>query len=184
MKVKLAAGLLLPALFMVVTACGSNDGGNKVASVNSGAPSSGKDQAKGANLDPADEDKMREYAKCMRENGIDMPDPKGGGMAALPAQGPDETDKMNKASDACKKFLPNGGEYKEPSQEEKDKMREQAKCMREHGIDMPDPDFTGDGKGITIDLGDDTKKYEDAMKACGMGDGGVVAVAPVAPGNG
>jgi hypothetical protein len=182
MKVKLAAGLLLPALFMVVTACGSDNGGNKVASVNSGAPSSNKEQPKGANLDPADEDKMREFAKCMRENGIDMQDPQGGGIAlAAPADG--DVEKMNKANEACKKFLPNGGEYKEPSQEEKDKMREQAKCMREHGIDMPDPDFSGTGMGSTLDFGDDTKKFEEAMKACGMGEGGMVA-APAVPGNG
>ncbi len=181
MKVKLAAGLLLPALFMLVTACGAEDGGGKVASVNSGAPSSGS-QPKGANLDPADEDKIREFAKCMRENGIDMPDPKGGGaVQALPMQEGAELEKMNKANDACKKFLPNGGEYKEPSQEEKDRMRERAKCMREHGIDMPDPDFTGGGQGQTLDFGDDTAKFEEALKACGMGEGGMVAVAP---GNG
>jgi hypothetical protein len=180
MKVKLAAGLLLPALFMLVTACGADGGdGGKVASVNSGAPSSG-DQPKGANLDPADDDKIREFAKCMRENGIDMPDPKGGVVQAMPAPEGGDLEKMNKASDACKKFLPNGGEYQEPSQEEKDKMREQAKCMREHGIDMPDPDFTGEG-GQSIDLGDDTAKVDEAMKACGMGEGGMVAVAP---GNG
>jgi len=183
MKVKLAAGLLVPVLFALVTGCGSGDGGSKVASVNSGTPSSGQDKPKGANLDPADDDKIREFAKCMRENGIDMPDPKGGAMQAIPMQEGAELEKMNKASEACKKFLPNGGEYKEPSQEEKDKMREQAKCMREHGIDMPDPDFTGEGKGQTLDLSDDTKKFEEAAKACGMGDGGMIAV-PAAPANG
>jgi hypothetical protein len=180
MKVKLAVGLLAPVLFALVTGCGSEDGGSKVASVNSPGPSSSNTKPKGANLDPADEDKMREFAKCMRENGIDMPDPQGGMMRAMPATEGAELDKMNKANDACKKFLPNGGEYKEPSQEEKDKMREQAKCMREHGVDMPDPDFTG-GQGRSLDLSVDTPKFEEAMKACGMGDGGMIAVAP---GNG
>lgn len=117
MKVKLAAGLLVPVLFALVTGCGSTDGGSKVASVNSPGPSSSSTQPKGANLDPANDDKMREFAKCMRE----------------------------------------------------------------HGIDMPDPDFTGGG-GSAIGL-DDTKKFEEAMKACGMGDGGMIAV-PAAPGNG
>ncbi|HEX6344006.1 hypothetical protein [Umezawaea sp.] len=183
MKVKLAAGLLVPVLFALVTGCGSGDGGSRVASVNSGAPSSSGEQPKGANLDPADEDKIREFAKCMRENGVDMPDPQGGGIvAAAPAEG--DVEAMNKAHEACKEFLPNGGEYKEPSQEEKDKMREQAKCMREHGIDMPDPDFTGGGgEGRTLDFGDDTEKFEEAVKACGMGEGGMVAV-PAVPGNG
>ena len=177
MKVKLAVGLLVPVLFALVTGCGSGDGGSKVASVNSPSPSSSGNQPKGANLDPADEDKLREFAKCMRDNGIDMPDPQGGAMRAIPMEEGADLDKMNKANDACKKFLPNGGEYKEPSQEEKDKMREQAKCMREHGIDMPDPDSRGSG-AVTLGGGDDTKKFEEAAKACGMGDGGMIAVAP------
>ncbi|MCS7483786.1 hypothetical protein ACFFQW_46480 [Umezawaea endophytica] len=172
MKVKFAAGLLVPVLFVLVTGCGGGDSGSKVASV-SGSPSSGQDKPKGANLDPVNDDKLREYAKCMRDNGIDMPDPKDGVMQAIPIGEGAEQEKMNKANDACKKFLPNGGEYKEPSQEEKDKMREQAKCMREHGIDMPDPDFTGTGSasGSSLALGDDTKKFEEAAKACGMGSG-------------
>ena len=183
MKVKLAVGLLVPVLFALVTGCGSGDGGSKVASVNSPSPSSSGSRPKGANLDPADEDKLREFAKCMRDNGIDMPDPQGGAMRAIPMGEGVDVDKMTKANDACKKLLPNGGEYKEPSQEEKDKMREQAKCMREHGIDMPDPDFTGEGKGQTLDLSDDTKKFEEAAKACGMGDGAMIAV-PGVPANG
>ena len=46
-----------------------------------------------------------------------------------------------------------GGRFEPPSEEEQEKMQEQAlefsKCMREHGIDMPDPQFSEDG-GVTI----------------------------------
>jgi hypothetical protein len=58
---------------------------------------------------------------------------------------------------------------KPPSAEELDKMRQQAKCMREHGIDMPDPDPTGKG-GVSLGgPADDPAKFEAAAKACGMG---------------
>jgi hypothetical protein len=60
-------------------------------------------------------------------------------------------------------------------------VREQAKCMREHGIDMPDPDFSGTGSDHSVEL-DDTEKFKQAMKECGMGDGGIMSRAE--PANG
>jgi hypothetical protein len=48
-------------------------------------------------------------------------------------------------------------------------MRKQAKCMREHGVDMPDPDPTGKGGMRIGGPGDDPKKFEEAAKACGLG---------------
>jgi hypothetical protein len=110
----------------------------------------------------------------MREHGVDMPDPKpagdgSGGMAiTLGGDGADRT-KIDAAQNACKHLMPNGGEMKPPSAEELDKMRQQAKCMREHGIDMPDPDQSGKGATRMGAPGDDPKKFEAAAKACGMG---------------
>ena len=188
MKVKLATGLLVPVLFVLVTGCGGGgDGGNKVASVSSGAPTSEqpKGQQAGAGVD---EDKMREFAKCMRDNGVDMPDPQGGVGVRVQAleEGSADMEKMNKAHEACKQHLPNGGAPREMTPEEKDKLRQQAKCMREHGVDWPDPDTatTGNGKSDTkLPQFDDTEKFKQAMKDCGMGDGGMMAV-PAAPANG
>jgi hypothetical protein len=186
-KVKLATGLLVPVLFALVTGCGGGgDGGNKVASVNSGAPTS--EQPKGEQAGSGvDEDKMRQFAKCMRDNGIDMPDPEQGGVGVrIQAQGEGSVDmeKMNKAQEACKQHLPNGGEMREMTPEEKDKMRADAKCMREHGVDWPDPDSTttGEGKSDTkTPAFDDTEKFKQAMKDCGMGDGGSMVAVPAAP---
>ena len=56
-------------------------------------------------------------------------------------------------------------------------MRKSAKCMREHGIDMPDPDPSGKGTMRASGPGDDPKKFEDAAKACGMGIAGKAAPA-------
>ena len=78
------------------------------------------------------------------------------------------------------------GTFEPPSEEEQARMREQAlefsKCMREHGIDMPDPQFSEDG-GVTINaeveggeggpLPDD-EDFQAAAEECGGPDGGMI----------
>lgn len=161
------------AVLALVAGCGGGgEDGDKVASISSPpSPGAAGDGKQADNV--SDEDKMRNFAKCMRENGIDMPDPKTNGdeQGTISLGGPGQIDekKMNAASDACRKHLPNGGEMKPPSPEELDKMRAEAKCMREHGIDMPDPDPTGKTARALGGPGDDMKKFEEAAKACGMG---------------
>lgn len=58
----------------------------------------------GGGVSQADKDKMLKYARCMRENGFNMPDPKfEDGMArAMPAPKGAEMKKMEKAAKACK----------------------------------------------------------------------------------
>lgn len=121
----------------------------------------------------SDEDKMREFAKCMREHGVDMPDPDDSGHVqgrAISADGADG-DKLQKADEACKSLLPNGGKPKPLSPEDLDKQRKTAKCMREHGIDMPDPDPNNPGMAISLGSDGDKDKLDKAMKECGMGEG-------------
>ncbi|MEU3625585.1 hypothetical protein BS329_10610 [Amycolatopsis coloradensis] len=174
MRKRPMAALIAGAVFALVAGCGGGgDGGDKVASISS-PPAAGTGDGKQAD-NVSDEDKMRNFAKCMREHGIDMPDPKTDGdeqgtISIEAGEGRPDENKMKAASDACRKLLPNGGEIKPPTPEELDKMRKEAKCMREHGIDFPDPD-PGKG-GAAIALGDasgDPKKFEEAAKACGLG---------------
>jgi hypothetical protein len=162
----------LGAAALLLGGCGAKaDDGSKVASISTPPQSGGPTAAD--NSGKSDEDKAREFAKCMREHGVDMPDPKmsgdGKGMSiAIQGDGADRS-KVDAAQNECKHFLPNGGEMKPPSAEELDKMRKEAKCMREHGIDMPDPDPTGKGAMRVGGANDDPKKVEEAAKACGMG---------------
>ena len=121
---------------------------------------------------------MVKFAQCMRENGIDMPDPEDDGkggvmMRAMPADeagGADgQAGKFETAHNACKQHLPNGGEFKPPSPEEQDKIRQQAKCMRDKGHNWPDPEFDGNAKGQAIEMPDmDDEKIKQDMKDCGM----------------
>ncbi|WP_329590218.1 hypothetical protein OG298_18315 [Streptomyces sp. NBC_01005] len=53
-------------------------------------------------LTQAQKDKMLAFARCMRKNGIDMPDPKfDGGMAQAPAVQQKDMKKFEKANAAC-----------------------------------------------------------------------------------
>ncbi|MFA7768669.1 hypothetical protein ACGFNX_35965 [Streptomyces sp. NPDC048723] len=48
------------------------------------------------------------------------------------------------------------------------KMRQ---CLREHGIDVPDPEPGQDPRGMTLGGDADPQKMQEAMKACGMSTG-------------
>jgi hypothetical protein len=171
--------LAVGAVLALATGCsGGGDDTGKIASISS-APKSGEPQA--ANATGTEEDQMRAFAKCMRDHGVDMADPemspdgKGsritvkGAQGVAPGSGPD-TGALDTANEACKSLLPNGGEMKPMNPEELDKARADAKCMRDHGVDMPDPDPAGGGRTMRIGGSDvDKDKMEAAMKACGMG---------------
>ena len=170
MRKRIAVAALGAALLLA--GCGAKpDDGSKVASISTPPKTGGPTAAD--NSGKSDEDKMRDFAKCMREHGVDMPDPKpagdGKGMSVA-IQGTDaDNGKLDGAQKACKHLMPNGGEMKPMSAEELDKARKEAKCMREHGVDMPDPDPSGKGATRIGGAGDDPKKFEAAAKACGLG---------------
>lgn len=115
----------------------------------------------GCGADPEDkagEDKVSseqqqalDWAQCMRDNGIDVEDPdvnsNGGVALSIPEDA--DPDKVNAATEACKKLAPNGGEPEKIDPEKLDAVREYAQCMRDNGIpNFPDPDENG---GIALD---------------------------------
>ncbi|MBX6766384.1 MAG: hypothetical protein IRY90_04405 [Actinomadura rubrobrunea] len=124
---------LLPALALGPVACRADGGGDPVGNARKAAA--------------GDQDKMRKYAQCMRENGVDMDDPDPNGGIRVRVRGKPGTAKgeetMKAAEEKCRHLRPDGGKPKKPSPEELAKMRAMAKCMREHGINMPDPDPDG-----------------------------------------
>ena len=120
---------------------------------------------------------MLDLARCMRENGVDMPDPQfEGGRVTQRMGGPGkiDPDEMRKAEKACAKYR-EAIKPPEMSDEDKEKFRkaalEHSRCMREHGIDIPDPKFDEDG-GAQIRIGrgsgidPDDPKFQKAQEAC------------------
>jgi hypothetical protein len=115
-------------------------------------------------IDP--DEAMLAFAKCMREHGIDMPDPEtdGNGRGRVTFNGkPGDETKMDAAQKACQKYMAAAGPGAldpEDRQKLQDAMLAFARCMRAKGIDMPDPQ-TGNGGGIIMRAGPGSRPPED-----------------------
>jgi len=140
------------------------------------------------------EDAMLAFARCMREHGVDMPDPDttggaGGVMTFSAAASTGDADGGAKldpgadgfqaANEACKDLLGDMGPQNmspEQSKEMQDQALAFSRCMREHGVNMPDPNFDGEGHMMMkiddssgVDPSD--PKFEAAQQACGSAFG-------------
>lgn len=116
------------------------------------------------------------FARCMREQGVDMPDPKrgAGGFTITPetdtSQG--NSERFRQADKACRHHM-KGVQPPAPSQKEMGEFKQaalaHARCMRKHGIDIPDP-RVGQGNEVAIELPPgfrpDDPRYERASDAC------------------
>jgi pyruvate/2-oxoglutarate dehydrogenase complex dihydrolipoamide acyltransferase (E2) component len=132
----------------------------------------GSEPAASAPTDP--EEAMLAYVECMREHGIEMNDPQPGGRTLQ--QVPEGDEEAFEAADAeCQPLLEAAQSNVEIDPEQQAEMREQlleyTECMREHGIDMPDPVFDDDGR-VEIQAGSgeqptDQDEFEAADQECG-----------------
>jgi hypothetical protein len=155
--------LALAAAALAVTACGEEA---------AGGASSTQDRRSQA------QEAMLDYAKCMRDNGVDVPDPQFNG-GRVTQRGPDGNvpeDKLRAAEEACREHMEKV-EPPELSEEQKQEMKDaalaHARCMRKHGIEnFPDPTFDEDGgaqirmkEGSGVDPDDpDFQKAEEACR--------------------
>ena len=120
------------------------------------------------------------FAKCMREHGVDMPDPKRTGDGGIvqriggPGRGTDRgpNDPKIKAADkACVKYRElGGGDAPDPKlvAKQRDAFVGYARCMRSKGINMPDPKVSGNGIQLSVGKGirPESTVFKAADKAC------------------
>lgn len=174
---------LLGAILLGLAACGGSSGATAptLASLSDNS-ADGPAATTTTNVVADPEMAFQEYAACMRQHGIDMPDPEtsgSGGVISIGGEGFD-LEAMDEAAAACDPILEGAfGEF-ELSPEQEAEVRDQelafARCMRDNGVDWPDP--TGDfGSGsIAIDIGDaDPETMNAAMDTCSaevFGDSG------------
>lgn len=134
-----------------------------------------EEPASGSDREAANRKAMLDFARCMRENGVDMPDPKfeGGRVTQRAGGEPGQSpEKIRTAEKACAKYR-DAVKPPEMSDEQKAEAKqralENAKCMRRHGIDLPDPQFSDDG-GVMMRLPPgvkpDSEKFMAAQEAC------------------
>ncbi|MET7960542.1 hypothetical protein ABZ356_30370 [Micromonospora zamorensis] len=158
MRRQMLAIPILLALALAGCGAGGDDGGGVATA--GGAKSSAT--ASGAPV--GDSDRQLDFARCMRENGVDMPDPEAGGRPGFRFGGDVDQQKVQAAMEKCRDKLPNGGQGPQLNPEQAEQMRTLARCMRENGVpDFPDPD--ADGR-VQIGQGDKAINIGDpAMKA-------------------
>jgi hypothetical protein len=166
-------GVAVAALSLSIAACGGNDeqesggGGTNTAA-------------------QSDQEKVRDaavkFAQCMRENGVEnFPDPDANGGTRIQV-GPEsgiEPEDMEAAQKECEHLQEDiRPQMSEADQTEfKEKALEHARCMREHGIDFPDPQFSGEGK-VTMafkkgEVDPDDPDFKAAQEECGGAGGGI-----------
>jgi len=207
------AAALVAALGLALAACGSptdaeSASGDEIASLDDGAATddtaadvtdADEDGDDDESVDP--EDAFLEFAECMRDHGIDMPDPqvvteggeRGGAMVVEGGEGFDPNDEeFREADEACSPIMEDARGSIEVDPEQEAEMREQmlefAQCMRDQGIDFPDPQFDGEGRvTMQIESGPgsgpdvDPEEMQAASEECnveGTGPGFVFGVSP------
>jgi hypothetical protein len=158
-----AAGLLLASC--------SGGGGSDVATLGGTEETTPEPEA------PIDrEEAFLRFADCMREHGVDVGDPQrseeGGEVIAVGDESVDQQE-LQEADAACRHLLPEGtDEPPDLSPRERARIRDQmvrfADCMREQGIDFPDPEPQEGGLVFADDdLNPDDPDFQAAEEECG-----------------
>jgi hypothetical protein len=193
---RITAMVAVMALAGLLAACGSDgDSGGSDDSVASASGDDSNEQAQGD--DQADaEDELLDWVECMRDEGIDIPDPTRDSDGNLVLEGPgirlgggdsegstssDQSDdpgdepaidpeEMDAAMEACGQ--PPALGPNDISDEDRQAMEEAAlefaECMRDEGIeDFPDPDFSDMGPG-----GEPQQRSSEDEGGGGGGNGG------------
>lgn len=160
-----AAGCLL------VAACGDDDGGNSATPevvidgvAEAAEPVDDGGSEAGAAAEVSDEELALQFAQCMRDEGVDWPDPvtnADGSIDLFGGQGPagaaganadgSGAEDAQAAAEVCgpliegASFLPGGGGGLDAGAQ--DDLLEFAQCLRDEGLDVDDPDFDNFGPG-------------------------------------
>jgi len=163
MTVRPLAAALLATAALGLAACGADDPEEPAGASSGGTPASEDAETRQARVD---------FAQCMREHGIDFPDPTtDGGPEKFEYRGSPE--KMEAAQEACKQFMDKARPQMSEAQqaEFKEAALEHARCMRDHGIDFPDPQFSAEGGAeIRLERGKvdpEDPEFKAAQEECG-----------------
>jgi hypothetical protein len=138
--------LAAAAAALALGACGSS-------------PNGGGGTGKGANRQDKAFEGALKFSQCMRQHGVDFPDPQRVGTGGIKLSGKNinpNDPKTKAAQSACQKYMENGGGPPlDPAQQAKlqDAFVAYAGCMRGKGIDMPDPKVGSHGVEMRITKG-------------------------------
>jgi len=171
------AGMLLATGLHIACGGGGDDAiGDDVASLGtdeSTTESTTETSVEGSAPSEDPEEAMLAFTECMRDHGVDMPDPQtagsGGGRVITMDDNAMDQENFEEAQEACEPLMEAVVDDIERDPEREAEMREQmlefSQCMRDHGIDMPDPTFSDSG-GVEMQMGSEGEEIdEEAMEA-------------------
>jgi hypothetical protein len=165
---------LLALAAILLAGCGDSGGSGVARADDAGADSTattGGASTTAASSDP--EQAQLDFARCMREQGLDFPDPQpdanGNLRFQIPAGGAGGREAFRAAGEKCQKYLQAaGGGLPDPDDPEfQDAQLEFARCMRGEGLDFPDPTpGQGPGQGAAIRIDQDDPAVQAAFDKC------------------
>ena len=124
------------ALALALAGCGDDPAATAKGGGQPSAAASLDRQAKGL-----------KFAQCMREHGVDMPDPEPGKPALMQFKDVDQAT-VQKAMEACREWAPEGMTSGKQDPKQAEQMRKFTQCMRDNGVEsFPDQE----GNGVRID---------------------------------
>ncbi len=136
------AALALAALTLAtITGCGGSGGTGSGSSGGAAAASPASGGAGGTTQDAV------RWARCMREQGVDVPDPAPGAPVRITGDGRDAA-AMDAATKACAAYAPKLDLDPARQQQVQQEVLAFTRCMREHGVDLPDPQARADGSVV------------------------------------
>ena len=142
--------------------CESSESDQGVASLNQALAMpvvQGDDEkSEGVSLHPTDEEITTEFTSCMRDHGFSVADPELNADGSINIEkirteimsnivNNTNTERRQGAVRDCVPILQNAT-FAQPREEEdiivlQDRLLEMAQCLRDDGLDVPDPDFSG-----------------------------------------
>lgn len=118
----LLRGLVALAALLILAGCGS--GGSPPTPTSAAAQPS---------------DAAVKFTQCMREHGVQLPDPPPGAQTVQLPGGTKNDPNAQAAIQACQHFLAQGASKDLNDPAAQDKAVALARCLRQHGIDVADP---------------------------------------------
>ena len=159
---RLAMTVAAPLVVLSLAGCGGAGSGDNGPARPAGGGSGPSSPA----ADPGQ--RALQFAQCMREHGVDMPDPDPNNRGQIQL-GPPGTDtrKVQEAAQACRAFSPIGNaDSGNQTPAQKEARLKFAQCMREHGVEnWPDPSDSQQGPMIN-GPGMDDPDFESASQTC------------------
>jgi len=175
MKTRSILGTHALVLALLITLAGT--AAAQVATLQTPGPEAQASEAPAEELDG--QDAVLGFTECMRDKGVDLPDPQFGVGAFFAHGALEDIDFLSArflgAFEACQGFLAAAIPEADPEQqaEQIEQAVAFAECMREQGIDFPDPDpasgmsfgsMLGEDGGLAFDPFDPA--FQSASRTC------------------